>query len=157
MTADNPPIDPDVRADVIALAHSSGAAYTSNNNPPGWPHGLDRECVPFGWLDRAHREAGAPFERRHVVPFVRQHNEVKPANLPCPAGGLSGFRRMLDAAADHAFLEALFEIPPNDPAGFSFCGPLATRRRHPELPSLNAAVPTLAHHRGGTGTPRGER
>ncbi|MGB0672102.1 MAG: cytidylyltransferase domain-containing protein [Rhodospirillales bacterium] len=146
VTADCPLIDPKVCADVIDLAQAESAAYACNNNPPSWPHGLDCECVPFAWLDRAFHEAQKPFEREHVMPFIRNHSEAKLANLPCPEGDLTGHRWTLDEAADLAFMRAVFEddVPPG---GWDFRSTLRFLADRPDISALNAGVSTPSYHK----------
>jgi spore coat polysaccharide biosynthesis protein SpsF (cytidylyltransferase family) len=133
VTSDCPLIDPAVAAEVLRLRAREGADYACNNMPPTWPHGLDCEAVTFAWLDRAAREATAPYDREHVTPFVRAHPEARKANLPCPVAGVARHRWTLDTPADFAFMRALFDRLPSGPAGHGWRVPLGLIEADPKL------------------------
>ena len=139
VTSDCPLIDPAVCAGVLALQAAEQSGYACNNLPPSWPHGLDCEAFPFPWLERAARQATAPFDREHVGPFLRNHPEIRPANYPAPRPGLAGHRWTLDTPADLAFLRALFPRLPAGPQGFSWQAPLAAIEADPTLAAINRA------------------
>jgi spore coat polysaccharide biosynthesis protein SpsF (cytidylyltransferase family) len=135
VTSDCPLLDPDVAAEVLALRRRASADYACNNMPPSWPHGLDCEALTFAWLERAAREATAPYDREHVTPYVREHPESRKANLPCPVAGVAKHRWTLDTPADLEFLHALFSRLPAGSAARDWRAPLA----------VVAADPALAH------------
>ena len=135
VTSDCPLLDPAVAAEVLALHAREGADYACNNMPPTWPHGLDCEALTFAWLERAAREATAPYDREHVTPYVREHPDSRKANLPCPVAGVAKHRWTLDTPADLEFLRALFPRLPAGSAAWNWRAPLAAV----------AADPALAH------------
>jgi len=138
VTSDCPLIDPAVCDAVIRLCRDQNAAYACNNMPPSWPHGLDCECMPRAWLERAWREAARPSEREHVTQFLRHHPDAKKVNLPGPGGGVEHHRWTLDTPADLAFLRALFPHLPDGPEGWDWTTTLAVVEAHPEIAALNA-------------------
>jgi spore coat polysaccharide biosynthesis protein SpsF len=82
LTGDCPLSDPAIVADVLALHHESGAAYTSTVHPRSFPKGLDVEVVSAGALADAVAGATDPYEREHVTPFVvRRPDRYPAANL----------------------------------------------------------------------------
>ncbi|MGB0684193.1 MAG: cytidylyltransferase domain-containing protein [Magnetovibrionaceae bacterium] len=144
-TADCPLLDPMVCSGVIETARQARALYTSNNNPPSWPHGLDCECIPFEALDQANAKATERFDREHVLPFVRRRAAAESANFPCPEGDLSRHRWTLDEPADFAFLSALFDRIGPRPESFSYTLALAICLQDPSLQELNAGITTPSY------------
>jgi spore coat polysaccharide biosynthesis protein SpsF (cytidylyltransferase family) len=133
ITSDCPLIDPEVAAEVLGLRAKGDLDYACNNMPPSWPHGLDCEAMTFAWLDRAAREATAPYDREHVTPFIRNHPDSRKANLPCPVAGVARHRWTLDTPADLAFMRALFPHLPPGAAGHGWRAALALVEADPGL------------------------
>jgi spore coat polysaccharide biosynthesis protein SpsF len=138
VTSDCPMIDPQVCADVLALVTGGGADFACNNMPPSWPHGLDCEAVTFAWLERAMLEAEKKFEREHVMPWIRNHAEVKKANFPGPGGGIENHRWTLDNASDYEFLCQLWKrLPSNGADDWGYQVPLRIVEAEPVLATIN--------------------
>ncbi len=149
VTSDCPFIDPAVCAKVIRLRASVGAAYACNNMPASWPHGLDCEAVSFDWLDRAFHEAIDPFQREHVMPFIRNHPEAHTANLPSPDPLLSFHRWTLDTPKDLDFFRAVFARMPSGEKSWGWQVPLKVVEEDPSLSALNAGESSPARYEQG--------
>ena len=139
VTSDCPLIDPLVCSEVLALIRSKEAEFACNNMPPTWPHGLDCEAVTFDWLDKAYFEANKPFEREHVMPWIRNHPNVKKANYICPYDGIEQHRWTIDKDCDFQFLRELWKrLPQGEKENFSYCTPLSIVTSEPKLLAINA-------------------
>lgn len=117
--------------------------YASTRLPPPWhrtfPIGLDVEAVPFTALERAWREATAPYEREHVLPFLYD----QPGRFRCLVADwtedLGSYRWTVDTAADLEVLRRVYTLLAEKPA-FTWLDVLAVYRRHPELAQGNAGI-----------------
>ena len=138
VTSDCPVIDPAICGRVIALRAATGADYASNNMPRLYPHGLDCEVFTREALDRAEREAHAPYDREHVTPFLRREAAFSRASLIGPGWPAMQHRWSVDYPEDYDFFVALFRLLPEDriPDTEELLGILAT---HPEIVAINAA------------------
>ncbi|PPR11151.1 MAG: 3-deoxy-manno-octulosonate cytidylyltransferase [Alphaproteobacteria bacterium MarineAlpha11_Bin1] len=139
VTSDCPLIDPAVCDGVLQLLSDRNADYAANNMLAGWPHGLDCEAFDFEWLERAANEAGTPFEREHVTPYILTHEAALKVNLDGPGNTIAVHRWTLDTPADLEFMRALFERLPAGDAAWSYKVPLAIVEAEPGLSELNAA------------------
>jgi len=138
VTSDCPLIDPEICARVLALRREENADYASNVMPRGWPHGLDCEVFTAASLGRAMREAVDSYDREHVTPWIRDHPEVRCANLAGPDGDLTAHRWTLDYPEDMRFFEALFAHLPPRPAIAGMAQVLAILDEHPAIAAINA-------------------
>lgn len=132
ITADCPCVDPTIVDRLVAAHLSQGADYTSNTHPRSFPHGLDAEVVTSEALLVADREARAPAEREHVLPFIwRRPERFRLVNVEAEAGErMPELRITLDTPDDLRMLKILFDhLPP----AFDLDDILATVRRHPGL------------------------
>jgi spore coat polysaccharide biosynthesis protein SpsF len=76
LTADCPLADWTVIDALIDRHEAAGADYTNNVTPlRTYPHGLDAEAVRRDVLLAAGQEAGDPYEREHVTPFIYRRPE----------------------------------------------------------------------------------
>ena len=137
VTSDCPLIDPEVCARVLALLRERDVGYATNVMPRGWPHGLDCEAFTVDALERAVENAVDPYDREHVTPWMRNHPDVRCANLPGPAGDLTAHRWTLDYPEDMRFFEALFAHLPPPPAIAGMAEVLAVLEDHPEIIAIN--------------------
>ena len=138
VTSDCPMIDPAVCADVLSLVRNGGADFACNNMPPLWPHGLDCEAVTIDWLARAESEATDSYAREHVMPWIRNHAEVRKVNLVGPGGNATDQRWTIDEQSDYEFLRAIWPLLPAGPEGWAYRTPLDIVNTHPGLTSINA-------------------
>jgi len=72
LTGDCPLADPKVIDAVVRFHLDGGYDYSSNTLHPTFPDGLDVEICRTACLAEAGREAGSPFQREHVTPFLYQ-------------------------------------------------------------------------------------
>ena len=72
LTGDCPLADPEVIDAVVRFHLDGGYDYSSNTLHPTFPDGLDVEICRTACLAEAGREAGSPFQREHVTPFLYQ-------------------------------------------------------------------------------------
>ena len=144
VTSDCPLIDPILCNKVLERVKSGKVDFACNNMPPSWPHGLDCEAVSFEWLERASQNAGDDFEREHVMPWVRNHLDVRKSNVPGPGEGIEDHRWTLDNERDLEFLRALWErLPSDEPESWSYTVPLGIVQAEPCLLNINVGQDRL--------------
>jgi len=142
LTGDCPLTDPaliDAVVDVFRTAEPP-VDYASNSFPRTWPIGLDVEVASVPALRTAAAEAGDPYDREHVMPFLyRQPARFRTAGFPAPTD-LTGYRWTLDEATDFELLRKILEaLLPANPV-FGWRDVIALLEAHPEWRSLNAGV-----------------
>ncbi|HEY9080142.1 aminotransferase class III-fold pyridoxal phosphate-dependent enzyme [Magnetovibrio sp.] len=137
ITSDCPLIDPHVCGQVLALHQRTAADFTTNNDPPTWPDGLDCEVMTREALETADREATRPSDREHVATFIRNtRNRFHVETLICSLPGLSAERWTLDTPQDLDFLrEIAARVPCDTP---SFVDILSILDNEPEIRAKNA-------------------
>ena len=114
ITADCPLTDPAVIDRCIERHLGSGADATVTGR--SFPKGLDVEVVRTSALRAAHREARDPYDREHVMPFVRTRPERFRIETVERDPALPR-RWTVDTPADFAFVQAAYEaLYPADPA-----------------------------------------
>ena len=138
VTSDCPMIDPKICSQVLSLVYLGGVDFACNNMPPSWPHGLDCEVVTFEWLKRAAVEARLPYQREHVMPWIRDHTDVSKANLVGPGNGKEIHRWTVDTERDYAFLKAMWDRLPGGQKSWNYKVPLAIAEGDPELVRINS-------------------
>ncbi len=142
VTSDCPLIDPDVSERVINryLSARGSLEYVSNTLVRTYPRGLDTEIFPFSVLDIAHNEAGKPYEREHVTPFIYKHPERFRMDQVTDVEDRSGLRWTVDTPEDFEFVRLVLEnIYPSNPL-FCMRDVLETLRIHPDWALINANV-----------------
>jgi len=75
ITADCPLVDPSVIDRVVRAFLDERPDYAANTLRRTYPRGLDTEVIAAEALDRAWREAGKPYHRAHVCPYIYEHPE----------------------------------------------------------------------------------
>jgi spore coat polysaccharide biosynthesis protein SpsF len=138
VTSDCPFLDPDVVTKTLELFLNNACTFACNNAPPTWPHGFDCEVTSFAWLDKAFRQAKDPFDREHVMPFVRNHPEIKIANFPSDQPHLKAHRWTLDYPEDLRFFQMVARYLPH-PLEATTQDILTVLHEHPEITAINAA------------------
>lgn len=108
VTSDCPLIDPVIIDMVIdgLGAHD----YVTNVFDRKFPRGMDTEVFTRASLERAYKEATAPFDREHVTPFIREpQNGFDLANIDMPeAYHFPQFRLTLDTPQDYTLFQAIY-------------------------------------------------
>jgi len=145
ITADCPLIDGAlIDAMLEAYAQTPDCDYLSNTLERTYPRGLDAEIFTMDGLERAYRDARAPYEREHVTPYFYQHPEIFGLHSYTNPNGAdhSHFRWTLDTPEDYAFLQAIYQrCAPSAPREVKTAAVIALLEREPDLAQLNAAVP----------------
>lgn len=143
VTADCPLIDPDVLDRTIELFKKEDADFAANRLPPPWhrtfPIGLDVEVVSFKMLERAWKEAEAPFEREHVMPwFYDTEGRCKVSILDNdPDYGMH--RWTVDTPDDYELLKKIFGHL-SDPMNASWLDVLHLIATHPDYEKINEST-----------------
>lgn len=107
VTSDCPLIDPELCGAVLRLRADRAVDYACNNDPPGYPHGLDCEAFTTAALARADAATEPGHDREHVTPWLRREPTVSRAAMTGPGGEVVGMRWTLDYPEDLAFFEAI--------------------------------------------------
>jgi len=135
-TADNPFPDPEVIGAQVALCADGDFDYVGTS---GYPLGIAAEVARATALEAAAREARAPAEREHVMPFLYGHpGRFRIGSLPDPATTPHA-RYTVDTAEDLAFARAL-AARIGHPPPVRLADLEAIVGREPGLADLNASV-----------------
>lgn len=116
LTGDCPLVDPEVVDLHIAsfLERWPEVEYVTNAVVRTMPGGLDVEVLRRSILERAAREATAPYDREHVTPWIQRTAKMVPVTQ---AIDLSLLRWDLDTADDLRFISWVYEeLFPTAPA-----------------------------------------
>ena len=135
ITGDCPLVDPELVNDVVRRFKAAGVDYFSNINPPTYPDGLDIEVCSFNVLEQASQEAGKPFDREHVTPYLREPGRFKTASMQ-HIEDLSALRWTVDEPADFTVIEKVFQYlhPRTD---FSWLEVLNLQQQQPDIFNIN--------------------
>lgn len=144
LTGDCPLIDPSILDDNLGvfLAAQPGLDFAANRlpgQPRSIPIGLDAEYCTRAALDAAWREAKAPHQREHVMPFLYEnpqrfnilHMEHHPS--------YGQYRWTLDTPEDLQLLREVATHFADD--AFSWLDVIRLFEQQPHLAQINAAVP----------------
>ena len=138
VTSDCPLIDPSVCGRVLAARASESADYACNNMPPTFPHGLDCEAFTIEALRGADAEGKTAESREHVTPWLRQHADVRRANVIAPGISAADMRWTLDYPEDYEFFKRLFALLPSPPAVPAWRDVLTVLAANPDIAAINA-------------------
>lgn len=75
ITADCPLIDPQIVDLVIKKFKEQSYDYGTNCFPRTFPYGTEVEVFSFNALERMWKNATMPYEKEHVTPYIKEHNE----------------------------------------------------------------------------------
>jgi spore coat polysaccharide biosynthesis protein SpsF len=139
VTADCPFIDPALIDRVADALDFEEADYASNVQKRTYPRGLDAEAATADALARAWREAKAPHQRAHVMPFLYENPALFRLASVENDSVLGHIRWTVDTAEDFALARALYERVGNDD-GVSWRQVLAVFEEDPALAALNRGV-----------------
>jgi spore coat polysaccharide biosynthesis protein SpsF len=135
-TADNPFPDPDVIAGQLARCVDGALDYVGT---VGWPLGIAAEVARASALAVAAREAVAPAEREHVMPFLYARPERFRLGMFEPPAPAHHSRYTVDTAEDlelaRVLARAIGHQPPVRLAELE-----AVMAARPELSQLNSGV-----------------
>jgi spore coat polysaccharide biosynthesis protein SpsF len=143
ITGDCPLLDSHVSGQVLSafMQASPPLDFAANRLPDHrtYPIGLDTEVCSMRALATAHREAKAPHEREHVMPFLYEHAGRFRIRLVDADRDLSHMRWTVDTAEDLEFVRSVYAgmAPAVD---FGMQEVLALLDRRPALLKINAQV-----------------
>jgi spore coat polysaccharide biosynthesis protein SpsF len=144
ITSDCPLIDAGVVDKTVQeFLAPGGYDFAANRLPQPWgrtyPVGLDTEVCTFEGLETAWREAQAPHQREHVMPFFYEQPErfrILHVNNTVDYGAL---RWTVDTPEDLELVRQIFARFPGR-QDFTWQEVLAVFEREPELAKINAQV-----------------
>jgi spore coat polysaccharide biosynthesis protein SpsF len=148
ITGDCPLIDPEMLDDNIRtfLDADPPLDFAANRLPGNRtvPIGLDTEICTMQALATAWREAQAPHEREHVMPFFYEHSERFKILHIRHEPDYGAYRWTVDTPED---MELLRQVVPNfEDDTFSWEEVLAFFQAQPELAEINASVQHRSQH-----------
>lgn len=142
LTGDCPLIDPGMLAENLRTFLSTQPPLDfAANRLPGHrtiPIGLDAEFCTRAALETAWREAQAPHEREHVMPFLYEHPERFNILHIKHHPNYSQYRWTVDTPEDLELLRQVVSHFPDDTV--SWKDVLALFKAHPQLAAINAGV-----------------
>lgn len=140
ITADCPLVDPEI-IDLVIKSHiRSGADYTSNNEPPTFPEGLDVTVFTFSALRDAWSNAILHSEREHVVPYIFNRKNNFKLNSIKNKTDYSSNRWTLDYPVDYKFINAVYKAF-NGKKHFMMKDVLQFLDKNPLIAKLNEKIP----------------
>jgi spore coat polysaccharide biosynthesis protein SpsF len=132
--------------------------FVADRLPPPWkrtyPIGLDVEVCTREALDRAWREAEAPVDREHVMPYmyrgvVLEGSDTRLSTGRSPQGfrvavlnspyDYGSYRWTVDTADDLEFVRQIYRCF-RGRSDFSWIDVLSIVHTHPEIVSINASI-----------------
>lgn len=81
ITGDCPLVDPKIVDQIIETFLEKKVDYASNTIKPTYPDGIDVSMASFQALERAYNEATSDFDREHIMPYIRNPEKFKLANV----------------------------------------------------------------------------
>ena len=144
LTGDCPLLDASVVDQTVqAFLEAEQPVDMAANRFPGdrtFPIGLDTEVCSFAALERAWREARAPHEREHVMPFLYDPPGRFRVLHVRGDRNLGDLRWTVDTAEDLEFVRQVYaHFSPREDFGWTEVLDLVDA--HPEIASINAHVP----------------
>lgn len=139
ITSDCPLVEPAIVDQTIRLFFNRDADYANNVVPRTYPRGLDVEVFTATALERAWREADAPYQREHVTPYFYEHPERFRVAFQRGVRDYSHYRWTLDTAEDLQLIRTIFERL-NNCDDFDWQDAIWVMQREPELEQVNAHV-----------------
>ncbi len=143
LTADCPLLDPGVVDHTIDVFLQNGLDFAANRLPPPfkrtYPIGLDTEVCTFSALERAWKEAAAPYEREHVMPFLYDvvgRFKIMRVDYEKDYGDR---RWTVDTAEDLELVRQVFARLA-DKQNYTWLDVLAVFEREPDLAKINGQI-----------------
>lgn len=109
ITGDCPFVDAALVDKCINEFKKTKVDYYSNIMPPSYPDGLDIEVFSFAALDTAQTETMSTFDREHVTPYLRNHNQFTKEGLS-HSENLSHLRWTVDEIEDFQVVTKVFKF-----------------------------------------------
>ena len=140
ITSDCPLIDPEVVDLVIKTHLSSDVDYTSNNIKRTFPRGLDTEVFKLSALEKAYKEAVAPYQREHVTVYIYENPYLFRLNNVKNDKDISYLRWTVDEKADLHFVREIYKRLNKEDRIFLMRDILNVLEREPFLIEINKYV-----------------
>ncbi len=141
-TGDNPFPDPDIMGRQLRLVADGTFDYVGIT---GLPLGIGAEAVRASALEAAGREAVAPADREHVLPFVYARPDRFAIGSLADPPAWRHLRYTVDTAADLAFARQLAAHLPAAGRPVRLADLEATIAARPELADLNRGIDQRGH------------
>ncbi|MBN2292787.1 MAG: glycosyltransferase family protein [Pirellulales bacterium] len=139
ITSDCPLIDPTETDRVVRAFLDSHADYASNFIRRTYPRGLDTEAMSAATLAHAWLEAGEPYERIHVTPYIYGHPEMFQLLSVTGREDHSNYRWTVDTPEDLQFVREIYRLlGTRETAGWREV--LSLLRANPKLAEINQSV-----------------
>jgi spore coat polysaccharide biosynthesis protein SpsF len=147
ITSDCPLIDPEITGETIKRFLAEKPDYASNALERTYPRGLDTEVMMFEAVERAWREAAAPYQRAHVTPYLYENPHLFTLLSVKSSINYSQHRWTLDTAEDLEFLRRIYQLLGGKP-NFTWRDVLEIVEREPAIAEINKNVATKALEEG---------
>ncbi len=142
VTSDCPLHDPALIDEVLShfLYNIDKYDFCANTLNRTYPRGVDLSLVKFQALEKAWREAKQPYERVHVMPYIREHPEIfRLCSYEKKGEPLDHLRWTVDTEEDLKFVREIFKRLKN-PETARLTDVLKILEREPELQKINIQV-----------------
>ncbi len=142
VTSDCPLIDPGLIDEVLSrfLKNYEDYDFCANTLKRTYPRGIGFSFVKFSALEKAWREAKEPYERVHVMPYIREHPEMfKLCSYEKKGDPLDHMRWTVDTDEDLKFVREIFKRLKN-PENAGWENILEIIKREPELQLINKHI-----------------
>jgi spore coat polysaccharide biosynthesis protein SpsF len=147
ITSDCPLIDPGVVDKVVGAFLDARPDYASNCLERTYPRGLDTEVMTLAALERTWLQAGEPYQRAHVTPYLYQNPDLFKLLSVTGDWDHSHYRWTVDTPEDLAFVREVYDRLGNADS-IAWTDVLALLEREPALTELNRAIQQKALHEG---------
>ena len=138
ITADCPLIDPNIVDKTISCFLKKKVDYTSNNNPPTFPDGLDVEVFSFQALEKSAFEASSTYDREHVTSYMKNSRKFKKFNYVSKIN-YSQDRWTVDEESDFLLIKDIINhFHPN--INFRMEDILKFKNRNPKIFRINSKI-----------------
>ncbi len=142
ITSDCPLIDPALIDEVLSyfLENIDKYDFCANTLKRTYPRGIGFSFVKFPALEKAWKEAKQPYERVHVMPYIREHPRIfKLCSYEKEGEPLDNLRWTVDTEDDLKFVREIFKRLKN-PEKAPWTEILRIIENEPELININKHV-----------------
>jgi spore coat polysaccharide biosynthesis protein SpsF len=146
ITSDCPLIDPEIIDKTVRAFLAEKPDYASNSVARTYPRGLDTEVMTFRALELAWREAGQPYQRSHVTPYLYESPGRFKVLGVSAAEDYSCYRWTVDTPEDLEFVRAVYSR--SEGGDFRLNDVLRLIEREPHLAEINREIQQKALHEG---------
>ena len=142
VTSDCPLIDPELIDEVLAnfLSNFDKYDFCANTLKRTYPRGIGFSFVKFSALEKAWREAKQPYERVHVMPYIREHPGIfSLCSYEKEGKPLNHLRWTVDTEEDLQFVREIFKRLKN-PGTAKWTDVLEIIEQEPGLMEINKNI-----------------